>query len=281
MTGYGKAADQWNSKKITVEIKSLNSKNFDLNVRMPSQYKEKEMELRKMLSKQITRGKVDFSIYVEQLLEVSTAKINPSVVNSYIEDLKAVGGQSEDEMLSIAMRLPDVLKVTREEFNEQEWSAVHEIVEQALIPFSAFRRSEGEAMTQDLRSNIETIDRLLQEVKDMAEDRIVHVKNKLQQALDDLKQEVDQNRFEQELIFYLEKYDINEEVVRLENHLSYFMEELESNSSNGKKLGFIAQEIGREINTTGSKSNFAPMQRIVVQMKNELEKIKEQILNIL
>ncbi|MDA8595544.1 YicC family protein [Flavobacteriaceae bacterium] len=281
MTGYGKSIIQLSSKKITIELRSLNSKNMDLNVRMSSQYKEKELDIRKKVAKSLVRGKVDFSIYIENTAEETSSQINLPIVNEYITQLSQIQSSSESDLLSIAMRLPDAMKTTREEFDEEEWEVIEEGIHEALEKLQLYRKDEGDSMTTDLKQNIESIDRLMQEVKELAEARMTHVKQRLKNALEELSMNVDENRFEQEMIYYLEKLDINEEMVRLENHLNYFNEELNSPISNGKKLGFIAQELGREINTTGSKSNYAPMQHVVVKMKNELEKIKEQILNIL
>ncbi|MGB0777579.1 MAG: YicC/YloC family endoribonuclease [Flavobacteriaceae bacterium] len=281
MTGYGKSIIQLPSKKITIELRSLNSKNMDLNVRMSSQYKEKELDIRKKVAKSLVRGKVDFSIYVENTAEETSSQINLPIVNEYIAQLSQIQSSSDSDLLSIAMRLPDAMKTTREEFDEEEWVVIEEGILEALEKLQLYRKDEGDSMTIDLKQNIESIERLMQEVKELSEARMTHVKQRLKNALEELSMNVDENRFEQEMIYYLEKLDINEEMVRLENHLNYFNEELNSPISNGKKLGFIAQELGREINTTGSKSNYAPMQHVVVKMKNELEKIKEQILNIL
>ena len=282
MTGYGKSIVQLPSKKITIELKSLNSKNLDLGVRMPSYYKEKELGIRKVLAKQLIRGKVDFSIYVEQTADKSSSEINSSAISSYLGQLREIEPDASSiDLLQIAMRLPEVMTSTREELDESEWETIENGIQECLAAINAYREDEGESMRQDLEANISSIEKLMEEVKSLSSDRMIHVKERLSTALDELKKSVDDNRYEQELIYYLEKLDINEEMVRLENHLIYFKSELASNQSNGKKLGFIAQEIGREVNTTGSKSNYAPMQHVVVQMKNELEKIKEQILNIL
>ncbi len=282
MTGYGKAIIQLPNKKVTIELKSLNSKNLDLGVRMPSYYKEKELGIRKVLAKQLVRGKVDFSIYVEQTADKSSSEINSSAISSYLGQLREIEPDASSiDLLQIAMRLPEVMTSTREELDESEWETIENGIQECLLAIHAYREDEGESMRQDLETNISSIEKLMEEVKSLSSDRIIHVKERLSTALDELKKSVDENRYEQELIYYLEKLDINEEMVRLENHLIYFKSELASDQSNGKKLGFIAQEIGREVNTTGSKSNYAPMQHVVVQMKNELEKIKEQILNIL
>ena len=281
MTGYGKTVVQLPTKKVTIEIKTLNSKNLDLNVRIPQYYKEKEIELRKYIAKRVIRGKVDFSIYLETTAEQSQSKVNVGVVKDYMDQMTVITNSSQQDLLSIAMRLPEALKTEREELDPEEWKSIEKGVEKALDALVVFRIDEAKSLELDFRERIQNIKNLTVEIDTHDAARIEVVKAKLYKAIDDLKVTVDQNRFEQELIYYLEKLDINEEKVRLANHLEYFMKELEGSVSDGKKLGFIVQEIGREINTTGSKSNYAPMQQVVVQMKNELEKIKEQILNVL
>lgn len=284
MTGFGKSIVALPSKKITIELKSLNSKNLDLNARMPSQYRERELDLRGKIAKSLSRGKVDFSLYVEITGEATTASVNAAVVKKYIQQLKEIpptGSADEASLLEIAMRLPDTLKTEREEIDESEFNAIDQGLEEALAEINDFRDAEGKALEKDFVLRIETLQQLLQEVIEIDPQRIDAVKERLQKGIEELKENVDENRFEQELVYYIEKYDITEEKTRLENHLSYFTETLNSSDSNGKKLGFIGQEIGREINTIGSKSNFAPMQKLVVQMKDELEKIKEQLLNVL
>ena len=284
MTGFGKSIVELPGKKITIELKSLNSKNLDLNARMPSQYRERELDLRGKIAKSLSRGKVDFSLYVEITGEATTASVNAAVVKKYIQQLKEIpstGTADEASLLEIAMRLPDTLKTEREEIDESEFNAIDQGLEEALAEINDFRDAEGKALEKDFVLRIETLQQLLQEVIEIDPQRIDAVKERLQKGIEELKENVDENRFEQELVYYIEKYDITEEKTRLENHLSYFTETLNSSDSNGKKLGFIGQEIGREINTIGSKSNFAPMQKLVVQMKDELEKIKEQLLNVL
>lgn len=284
MTGFGKSIVELPGKKITIELKSLNSKNLDLNARMPSQYRERELDLRGKIAKSLSRGKVDFSLYVEITGEATTASVNAAVVKKYIQQLKEIpptGKADEASLLEIAMRLPDTLKTEREEIDESEFNAIDQGLEEALAEINDFRDAEGKALEKDFVLRIETLQQLLQEVIEIDPQRIDAVKERLQKGIEELKENVDENRFEQELVYYIEKYDITEEKTRLENHLSYFTETLNSSDSNGKKLGFIGQEIGREINTIGSKSNFAPMQKLVVQMKDELEKIKEQLLNVL
>jgi uncharacterized protein (TIGR00255 family) len=281
MTGYGKNIVQLPQKKVTIEIKSLNSKNLDLSVRIPATYKQKELLIRKNLSSHLVRGKIEFSIYVEITGEETTTVINKAVVNNYIDQLRQIAVTSAESTLEIAMRLPDALKIEREELDEKEWQLIEEGVEKAINEIVIYRKDEGEVLKNDFLDRINTIQRLADEVIDIDKDRMVHVREKLNKSVVDLKAEVDENRFEQELMYYLEKLDITEEKVRLNNHLDYFLKELGGSDSNGKKLGFISQEIGREINTLGSKSNYAPMQKVVVQMKDELEKIKEQLLNVL
>ena len=284
MTGYGKSVLQLSTKKVTIEIKSLNSKNLDLNVRIPSYYKEKELAVRKKLASSLVRGKVDFSIFVEMTADETSTTINHGVVKQYIQQLRNVvqTGTSDDvTLLKMAITMPDALKTEREELDENEWNLINQNIDEAIKEIVQYRIDEAASLEIDFRERINNIKKYLDEVYSFDGDRIENVKVRLQKAIDDLKVETDQNRFEQELIYYLEKLDINEEKVRLANHLDYFLQTLETEDSNGKKLGFIVQEMGREINTTGSKANFAPMQKAVIQMKNELEQIKEQILNVL
>ncbi|MGK0324741.1 MAG: hypothetical protein ACJA2M_000778 [Polaribacter sp.] len=284
MTGYGKSVLQLPTKKVTIEIKSLNSKNLDLNVRIPSYYKEKELAVRKKLASSLVRGKVDFSIFVEMTADETSTTINHGVVKQYIQQLRNVvqTGTSDDvTLLKMAITMPDALKTEREELDENEWNLINQNIDEAIKEIVQYRIDEAASLEIDFRERITNIKKYLDEVYSFDGDRIENVKVRLQKAIDDLKVETDQNRFEQELIYYLEKLDINEEKVRLANHLDYFLQTLETEDSNGKKLGFIVQEMGREINTTGSKANFAPMQKAVIQMKNELEQIKEQILNVL
>ena len=284
MTGYGKSVLQLPTKKVTIEIKSLNSKNLDLNVRIPSFYKEKELTVRKKLASALVRGKVDFSIYVEMTAEETSTTVNHGVVKQYLQQLRNVvqTGSSDDvELLKMAVRMPDALKTEREELDPNEWNLIDEHIDIADREIIQYRMDEAASLEIDFKERIANIKNYLKEVKALDGDRIENIKIRLKKAIDELKVETDENRFEQELIYYLEKLDINEEKVRLANHLDYFLETLALENSNGKKLGFIVQEMGREINTTGSKANFAPMQKAVIQMKNELEQIKEQILNVL
>ena len=279
MTGYGKSIIQLDTKKITLEIKSLNSKNLDINTRFPSIYREKEIEIRRLIARELDRGKVDMSFYIESTTSDTSTKINTGIVANYIEQLETI--RKEADILSIAMRLPDVLKTEREELDDEEWGVIKSGIVEAIKGLQAYRSSEGKELNNDFEKRIETLNDKLEKIMLLDSERLEEVRTRLKKAISELKQTVDENRFEQELIYYLEKLDITEEKVRLKNHLSYFLSELNSNDSNGKKLGFISQEMGREINTIGSKANFAPMQKLVVEMKDELEKIKEQLLNVL
>lgn len=284
MTGYGKSVLHLSDKKVTIEIKSLNSKNLDLNVRIPSYYRVKELAVRKELASSLVRGKVDFSIYIEMTADETSTTVNKGVVAEYMQQLRNVvqtGSSNDVELLKMAVKMPDALKTEREELNEDEWSEINVKIKEAIKEIIQYRIDEAASLEDDFKLRIKNIESFLDEVKSFDESRIEFVKERLKKAIDELKVTADENRFEQELIYYLEKLDINEEKVRLGNHLSYFLQELETPDSNGKKLGFIVQEIGREINTIGSKANFAPMQKAVIQMKNELEKVKEQILNVL
>ena len=281
MTGYGKSVLQLPTKKITVELKSLNSKNLDLNARMPSIYREKELGIRKLLANELERGKIDFSIYVEMTAEDTSTQINKPVVKQYMTQLKDLVAGDDMALLQMAVSFPDALNTVREEIDEDEWKLIEAEIVKAVNDLKCHRLNEGEVLEADFMARVRTIDSILEEVIQLDPERIAGVKERLHKSVEELKDKFDENRFEQELIFYIEKLDITEEKVRLKNHLNYFIECLNSKDSNGKKLGFISQEMGREINTIGSKSNFAPMQQLVVQMKDELEKIKEQLLNVL
>ena len=281
MTGYGKCVLQLPTKKISIELKSLNSKNLDLNARMPSVYREKELSIRKMIANKLTRGKIDFSLYMEITGEETSSHINKPVVTSYMQQLKEVAETNEAELLQMAIRLPDAVTTEREDIDEDEWKAIEVEIKSALEKIYNYRTEEGKVLEEDFRKRIQNIAALLEQVIAMDPERVEGVRERLRKGIADIKEKVDENRFEQELVYYIEKFDITEEKVRLHNHLEYFIKTLDSNDSNGKKLGFIGQEIGREINTIGSKANYAPMQKLVVQMKDELEKIKEQLLNVL
>ena len=281
MTGFGKHVVQLPSKKITVELKSLNSKSLDLNARMPSAYREKELELRKVIASSLVRGKIDFGLYVENTGDDTSAQVNEAVVKQYMKQLQSIAKGDDFKLLEMALRLPDAMKTEREDIDEEEYQTIKEVLKQALLEINKFRSEEGLVLENDFIQRIKKMESLLNEVVQMDPDRQSTIRERLEKAVADIKAEVDENRFEQELIYYLEKYDITEEKVRLANHLDYFSKTLKSDDSNGKKLGFISQEIGREINTIGSKANYAPMQQLVVQMKDELEKVKEQMLNVL
>ncbi|MEY4433822.1 MAG: hypothetical protein RLZZ44_1956 [Bacteroidota bacterium] len=282
MTGFGKATLQLPTKKITVEVKSLNSKGLDLNVRMPSLYREMELGLRNNIALQLERGKVDFSIFIESTAEQTSTKVNVPIVKGYIEQLRAVYAEADEtELMKMAIRMPDTMKIEREEIDENDWAQIETAIEEAVQNILNFRKDEGQSLEKEFQLRIANIRQYMNEALALDPERVQAIKDRLQTAIAELKVNVDENRFEQELIYYLEKLDITEEKVRLTNHLDYFLETLKGNEANGRKLGFITQEMGREINTMGSKSNHAQMQKLVVQMKDELEKIKEQVLNVL
>lgn len=282
MTGYGKAVAESADKKITIEVRSLNSKNLDLNVRIPFVYKEKELEIRKIISEKLQRGKVDFSILIETTSANKNQQINPVIIQAYIDEFKQIVPEASDaELLAIVMRLPDVMTYAENTLEDEEWQMTFETIDEAIRNLNEFRFAEGEVLQQDFIQRIGNIEQLLAEVEPFENERIQVLKERFLKNLEELGAEYDENRYEQELIYYIEKLDITEEKVRLAQHCKYFIETLQTDESEGKKLGFICQEIGREINTLGSKSNHSGLQKIVVQMKDELEKIKEQILNIL
>lgn len=287
MTGYGKAECEFQSKKITVEIKSLNSKQLDLNLKIPSIYKEKEVDIRNEISRELVRGKIELSISLDCNSEEATASINTTLLKSYHKQISDISKELNlpvpDDIISTLLRLPDVLKSEKQEVSEEEWTNLLSTVSNAIRAINQFRQQEGKALEKDIAGRISLITNLLTGLEVFEKQRIEKVKQKIRQSLLELvtPDKVDENRFEQELIYYIEKLDITEEKVRLVNHCSYFLETSKEEEPSGKKLGFIIQEIGREINTIGSKANDADMQKIVVKMKDELEKIKEQINNIL
>jgi uncharacterized protein (TIGR00255 family) len=282
MTGFGKASLQLSTKKITVEVKSLNSKGLDLNTRMPSVYRENELALRNLLALKLERGKVDFSLYVEVTGEETSSKINAPIVKAYMAQMKAIlPDANETELMKMAVRMPDTMKTEREEIDPNEWKQIQTVIDEAIENMLSFRTSEGASLEKEFTLRIENIRSFMNQALALDPERVTAIKERLQTAIDELKVNVDTNRFEQELIYYLEKLDITEEKVRLTNHLDYFLQTLNGSEANGRKLGFITQEMGREINTMGSKSNHAEMQKLVVMMKDELEKIKEQVLNVL
>ena len=283
MTGFGKAEINTQNKKLTIEIKSLNSKQIDMSVRMPSAYREKELSIRKTVGQSLNRGKIDVALFVEQTHSELSATINSEVVKAYYSDLKGITKELDntDDIMSSIMRLPDVLKSKKEEIDESEWTQIESLLSQAIDAITNYRADEGRILAEDFELRIENIRTSLNEIAAYEKSRIEKIKGSIREKIDELKVSADENRFEQELIYYIEKLDITEEITRLNLHLNYFIEVMQSANSQGKKLGFICQEIGREINTIGSKSNDATMQQEVVKMKDELEKIKEQILNVL
>jgi uncharacterized protein (TIGR00255 family) len=282
MTGFGKATLQLPTKKITIEVKSLNSKGLDLNVRMPSLYREMELGLRNLIASKLERGKIDFSIYIESTAEQTSTRVNVPIVKAYINQLLEVYPDADTtELMKMAVRMPDTMKIEREEIDESEWATIQTVIEEALQNILNFRKDEGESLEKEFQLRIANIRQFMNEALALDPERVQAIKERLQTAIAELQVNVDENRFEQELIYYLEKLDITEEKVRLTNHLDYFLDTIKGTEANGRKLGFITQEMGREINTMGSKSNHAQMQKLVVQMKDELEKIKEQVLNVL
>ncbi len=282
MTGFGKASLQLPTKKITVEVKSLNSKGLDLSVRMPSTYREMELGLRNQIALKLERGKIDFSIFIESTAEQTSTKVNVPIVKAYISQLREVyPGADETELMKMAIRMPDTMKTEREEIDENDWSEIQKVIEESLQNILNFRKDEGDSLEKEFQLRISNIRQYMNDALALDPERVQAIKDRLQTAISELKVNVDENRFEQELIYYLEKLDITEEKVRLTNHLDYFLETINGTEANGRKLGFITQEMGREINTMGSKSNHAQMQKLVVMMKDELEKIKEQVLNVL
>ena len=281
MTGFGKKEAQYEDKHISIEVRSLNSKNADVNLRSPSYLRELDPDIRKQLTSKMYRGKIDVNIHVEFNGDRAPSKINLGVVKGYMKQLESVGESTESERMSLALRLPDTISSEKDVLEESEKKLVFKILHEAISDIESFRKDEGVELGKDISLRIELIESHLQSAIKLDPERNEKIEKKLRLALKELNQEIDTNRFEQELIFYLEKFDITEEKVRLKNHLKYFKEVMANDSPNGKKLGFIAQEIGREINTIGSKANHAGLQKIVVQMKDELEKIKEQLLNVL
>jgi len=287
MTGYGKAVVTYKEKKITVEVKSLNSKSFDLSARIAPLYREKEMEIRQILSKALERGKIDFSIWVEKEAGADATPINSELAQNYYKQIKSLsaklGVDEPADWFATLLRLPDVMvKSETEELEQDEWQAARKAIGEAVEHLIEFRKQEGEALQRKFSEKIDNIESLLAQIEPYEKQRVEKIKARIIEGLNSIPEvEYDKNRLEQELIYYIEKLDISEEKQRLTNHLKYFRETMNEGHGQGKKLGFIAQEMGREINTTGSKSNQAEMQNIVVKMKDELEQIKEQVLNAL
>lgn len=286
MTGYGLSIAETPEKKITVELRSLNSKQIDINTKMPWYYKEKELEIRSKISKGLGRGKADLTIFVDSLEDQNLPMLNKTAIKSYYRQLIDVAGElyieNRKELLSIIMRLPETLKTERQTISDEEWGLISGLLDEAIRKLNEFRTEEGKSIEKDLRERINIIESHLDEILPYEEERITRIREKINNSLKQLENEnIDQNRFEQEVLYYLEKLDINEEKVRLKKHCDYFIKTVETENANGKKLGFISQEMGREINTLGSKANDVRIQKIVVMMKDELEKVKEQLLNVL
>ena len=287
MTGYGKATVSFGEKKIHVEIKSLNSKALDLSVRIAPLYREKEMEIRNLISKSLERGKVDFSLWIEKEASEAATPINAALMNAYYEQFKQITATTDipmpEDLFTTLLRMPDVMtKVDIQELDDEEWQVVHQAIEEAINQLVDFRKQEGIALAKKFEEKLNNIGNLMKDIEPYEMERVTKIRERITEALEKtLSVDYDKNRLEQELIFYIDKLDINEEKQRLANHLNYFRETMNEGHGQGKKLGFIAQEMGREINTTGSKSNHAEMQNIVVRMKDELEQIKEQVLNVM
>ena len=288
MTGFGKATREIENKKLTVEIRTLNSKQADVNVKIPALYREKEMQLRNLLVQNLNRGKIELNFWIDENESSGSVVLNKTVINNYYHQIKETANLlnrdiSKENILEIIMRMPEVLKTEVKELDENEWTQIFETVEDAIAEIIKFREQEGRVLQQDFQKRIKLIEELLQKIEPFEKERVEKVKERIRQNFQEnlADAEIDKNRFEQELIYYLEKFDITEEKVRLKNHCKYFIQTMEEAVSQGKKLGFITQEIGREINTIGSKANHSEIQKIVVQMKDELEKIKEQGLNVL
>jgi uncharacterized protein (TIGR00255 family) len=285
MTGYGKCSKEINGKKITIEVRTLNSKGLDLNLKIPGLFREKENEIRNLISSKLDRGKVDFWLNQEDLGESANVKIDASLVKSYYKQLKKLGTEldTETDWMQVIFRMPDVVKPADGEITEKDWKALEEIANEALAQCMKFRRAEGETLQVALIEHVQRIEELMKGVEPFEANRVTRLRERILKNLDDSIKDgkIDKDRFEQEIIFYLEKLDITEEKIRLKSHLDYFIETLRSEGFNGRKLNFIGQEMGREINTLGSKANDSDIQKLVVLMKDELEKIKEQVLNVL
>jgi len=281
MTGYGKAEIQFENKNYILELRSLNSKGLELNARLPPQVREIEIQLKKILGEALKRGKVDLHLNVEQLGDSQAKTIHAPTVKAYMEQLKGIVDADRLELLKLALKLPDTLKAEVDDFKEAEIEMIESLLKTAITALNVFRSDEGKILEKEFKKRLNNLEEFSAAIETIDPERNTKIKEKLKTALETLQVEIEQNRFEQELIYYLEKYDITEEKVRLKNHIDYYRKTLENPVSNGKKLGFIAQEMGREINTIGSKANHAGLQKLVIQMKDELEKIKEQLLNVL
>ena len=281
MTGFGKAEIQFENRNYILELRSLNSKGLELSCRLPAQFREIELHLKKIIGESLKRGKVDLSLNVENIDQPNARNINLAAVNQYIEQLSKIQDADRLELLKIAIKLPDTLKTEINDIDDLEIRTIEGLLKKALTSLNEFSAEEGARRQEDFKTRLINLQTLINQVNKVDPERKEKIENKLKASIEELRLEIDQNRFEQELIYYIEKYDITEEKVRLNNHIEYFTNTVENPSSSGKKLGFIAQEMGREINTIGSKANHAGLQKIVIQMKDELEKIKEQLLNVL
>ena len=281
MTGFGRAEGIFEGKKISIDLKSLNSKTFDLNIKIPLRYREQEFEIRKKLGDSISRGKVDCYINCEVIEGCNDVKINRELVSSYMNDLRTIANDApEFEYLKLAIRMPEAISSKGDELEDKEWNFLEKLIEQTIERFQEFRKVEGKILHEEFERNISDIEEKLKEVPQYEEARIQNVKDRYEKSLKEF-ENVDETRYYQEMAFYVEKLDVSEEKVRLAQHLKYFREVMDNEEGNGKKLGFISQEIGREINTLGSKANHSEIQKLVVEMKDDLEKIKEQALNVL
>ena len=287
MTGYGKATAEVGNRKVIVEIKSLNSKAMDISTKIIQAYRDKELDIRSRITAALERGKVDFSLYIDTATASGAQTINAAVFNNYLQQIESIAAQTDyvvpEDIITTVLRMPEVISTNQqEEVSDEEWQAVSKAVDQAINALVEYRKVEGAALEKKFREKITNISALLASVEPYEKDRVAKIKERMRASmLDAVGKNYDENRFEQEMIFYIEKLDISEEKQRLSNHLDYFIKTLEDGHGQGKKLGFIAQEMGREINTLGSKSNQAEMQNIVVRMKDELEQIKEQVLNVM
>jgi len=286
MTGFGKSTGTYKEKKITIEIKSLNSKQFDTTIKMPSLYREKELHLRTLLANKLWRGKIDLNVHVESAEADKKVGINHELAEFYIKDIKKLGKEVDlpldSSLLRTVLNIPEVLYHEKQDLDQEEWDAMEKLIGEAIEKLISFRKSEGESLARDITSRINEIESLRKQVEKHLPERLDQVRERLQKNVKDIieQDKIEQNRFEQEIVYYLEKLDITEEHTRLEGHCKYFLETIKGEGQVGKKLGFITQEIGREINTMGSKANYVAIQKLVVLMKDELEKIKEQLLNI-
>ena len=281
MTGFGKSETKFQRKQLVAEIRSLNSKNIDLNLRIPNRYREIESKIRTKINGELSRGKIDLLISIDLQDEDKTSSLNYPVIKKYIKELKKISDSSQSELLKMAIRLPDSIKIEKEDISKQEKQILFKIIEKAILKLNQYRTSEGKSIEKDFKTRVKNIHNLVKKVDKLAPKRKERIRTKIQELSKQNLSEIDNKRMEQEIFYFIEKLDINEEIVRLKSNLKYFEKIMREKSPNGKKLTFISQEIGREINTLGSKSNDEKLQKAVVEMKDELEKIKEQLLNVL